>query len=355
MDRGAKVVTLQDVADLIGVHKSTVHRALRGDPRVESGTATRIQAAAAKLGYDPEANQAARRLSQRRFGNFESPHMVALFFPVLFSRSAYFLRQFHGFMEVMSDSGFDVLTRIVGNHEWQQFPSAVARGDVDAVVSLAHESQLMELRAQLLALPGSVQRPFITLINPLPGAWSVTADFRQGGRLAAAHLLDLGHQRILTIDGLSNQHRERLVGIRDELQARGLDPAKHLVAIKPDETISPWHAQVADSLDRGLAKAPGVTAIIAPNDQVAALLFTLLAKRGRPVPERMSLIGCDDTDPLLGPGHQNILTSVALPLEDIGRATARMAMALGSKPRSEVLPVNLQVRGTTQRVGSGRT
>ncbi len=343
----SKVVSLQDVADLVGVHKTTVHRALRGDPRVESGTTARICEAASKLGYDPDANQAAHRLALRKTGKTEPSQLVALFFPVVFSKSPYFLRQFVGFMEVLSDAGYDVLTRILDRMADRRLPMAVSRGDVDAVVALADPDWLLKQQAILSGMQPSLRRPFITLINSTTGAWTVTADFRQGGRSSIAHLLDLGHRRIITISNMAHGSEERMRGYRDELAARGLDEARHLIAIDCDNAISDWREKVADALDRLIGAAPDATAFLAPNDQLAMVSIALFAERGRRVPEDMSLMGFDDTESNPGANHEGILSTIALPLEQIGREAARMALSPGDSPRTMVLPVGLRVRATT--------
>lgn len=55
MSSGSRV-TISDIADAVGVHKSTVSLALRNDPRVGPETRERILRAAAELGYVPDAH-----------------------------------------------------------------------------------------------------------------------------------------------------------------------------------------------------------------------------------------------------------------------------------------------------------
>jgi LacI family transcriptional regulator len=343
----APVVTLQHVADLVGVHKSTVHRALRGDPRVEAGTTERIRAAAAQLGYDPAVNQGARQLSLRKTGKVESSQLIALLFPVVFTRGAYFQRLYVSFMEAISLARYDVLARIHESGD-VRLPPSVVRGDVDALVVLNHPDELAAIHATLAAVPAPLRRPMVTLITATPGASNVTSDLRQGGRLAMAHLLDLGHRRIITIGNMAFRAEDRVAGCREELIARGLDPDRHLVVADSDKHIKDDHQRIAEVLDRLLAACPDATAMLAPQDHAAGQLVPMLAERGRPVPERMSLVGFDDTDPVPGPGGANLLTSVALPLEQLGRTAANLAMEAPAEPRTIVLPVSLRVRGTTR-------
>lgn len=346
MEDTQKVVTLHDVALQVGVHKSTVHRALRGDPRVEAGTAERIKAAAIKLGYDPDVNQAARRLSLRKSGRSEPTRLIALLFPVVFTRGPYFQRIFTSFMEELSLAHHDVLTRINDEHHLG-LPSIVARGEADAVVTLNHSEHQAVIFAAMANLPTSLRRPIITLLNPQPGGWLVTSDMRLGGRQQMDHLLDLGHRRMISFSGMAYGSDERIAGCREALKARGLPPDRHLTITESDNRVE-HSRRLAEVLDRALAKAPDATAILAPHDQAAQELMPLLAERGRAVPAKMSLVGFDDTDPILAADNQNILTTIAQPLEEIGREAARMAMNPGPAPRSVVLPVSLRVRGTTR-------
>lgn len=347
MSDAAKVITLQDIADVVGVHKSTVHRALRGDPRVEATTTARIREAATSLSYDPEANQGARRLSFRKTGRVEQTRLVAMLYPVVFTRGAYFQRMFVSFMETLGQARHDVLSGILDVRSLGRLPSPVLRGDVDAVVSLSHPDTLLALQAAIMAQPTGLQRPLVTLINPVPGAWTVTADLRQGGRLETEHLLELGHRRIITVGNCAFRSEERITGCREALTARGLDPDRHLTVLDAENTIADPDLRISEVLDRLLAAAPDATAFLAPQDDFASKAVALLAERGRPVPEGMSLVGFDDTNAVPGPDGQNRLTTVALPLEQLGREAARLAMAPGDTPRTVVLPVGLRVRGTT--------
>jgi DNA-binding LacI/PurR family transcriptional regulator len=55
-----KQATIQDVAEAVGIHKSTVSLALSGKGKISAGTRTRVMDAARALGYEP--NPHAQRL-----------------------------------------------------------------------------------------------------------------------------------------------------------------------------------------------------------------------------------------------------------------------------------------------------
>jgi LacI family transcriptional regulator len=160
------------------------------------------------------------------------------------------------------------------------------------------------------------------------------------------YLLDLGHTAFAVIAGETqgnDRARERLAGVRDALEARGLS--------LPDERI----VQATFSITEGrracarlLDRAPGFTAIIGGNDVLALGALLECQARGVDVPGAVSIVGFDDIE-LAGeitPG----LTTVRVPSADIGRqAGQRLLARLAGEtvPRVKELAAPLVVRGTT--------
>jgi LacI family transcriptional regulator len=96
---------------------------------------------------------------------------------------------------------------------------------------------------------------------------------------------------------------------------------------------------------------PEITAIIAHNDPCAIHAILTLRQAGWRVPEDISVIGCDDTNRLLDATGRNILTTVRLPLCELGRCTAQLLLdRIAGRPIADpppILPTQLIVRGTT--------
>jgi DNA-binding LacI/PurR family transcriptional regulator len=94
-----------------------------------------------------------------------------------------------------------------------------------------------------------------------------------------------------------------------------------------------------------------VTAVISRQDEQAVHLHNTLVSAGFRVPEDISLVGSDDTHVIIGDAKENILTTVRLPLVEIGREGANLLIhrVLGEEPedRDVILPVELIVRGST--------
>ena len=88
-----------------------------------------------------------------------------------------------------------------------------------------------------------------------------------------------------------------------------------------------------------------------PNDAAAIVLWHAVTTHGWRIPEDISLIGHDDSDSLLAMNGENILTTVSLPLEELGRVTADQLVRKihGHIPdvSKQILPVTLTLRATT--------
>ena len=96
---------------------------------------------------------------------------------------------------------------------------------------------------------------------------------------------------------------------------------------------------------------PEVTGILALNDACALNIWDTLEEIGVHIPQQISLIGFDDTDPYPGERGRNLLTSVRLPLHEMGRDAARVLLQhiTGELDHhvEHTCPVRLMVRHST--------
>jgi LacI family transcriptional regulator len=360
-------VTLQDVALKCGVNKSTVSRALRRSPSLNPATVERIIAIADEMGYNAEFHDMARRLALRKQGKRALNHVIGLLFPV-YPQAEYYSQMLRGIMSTLMEQGFGLLTVGVNREDMPCpekfiFPPSFHRGDVDGVLTIVRPDHLCPLLENLTNNTGFGQRPVVSLIWTLPGHPSVLTDDEQGVYSAVSHLLDLGHSHLLLLQHYplgGDTESRRLAGARRAVLERGLDPEKHLLRI---EHTYAWldPVKIAEMTANGssanhplahfLGEHPEVTAILTQNDAGAIGAWYLLRAAGLRVPDDISLIGYDDLDPLLDEQGRNILTSVRLPLSELGREAARqiVAQVTGEAGCTEpiVLPTTLVVRGST--------
>lgn len=373
-DRPARksAISQKDIARHSGVNQSTVSRVLGGKPYVDAATAARVRATTAALGYDPNANDVARRLVSRRRGVRLKHHVVALVFPELIFDDPYFAAIARGATYALCDAGYAalwLLTTLAHTFRTlEELPPALRRGEMDGViVCLPHPRSLTTLNSVAAALPTPL--PLISLLRAGDAPVGVSADEEGGAYAAMRHLLALGHRHVLQcIDdswhiGESPQLERRVGGLRRALHEAGLAPEAHLHLVPAGAgwmnpaTLAAYTAHLTPAQARQhplvayLRAHPQITALLGVNDAVALHAWATLAAAGLRVPEDYSLLGFDDTLAGPTPCGPNQLTTVRLPLEAIGREGVHLlCAALDAPPPSpphRVLPTELIVRGST--------
>jgi len=98
------------------------------------------------------------------------------------------------------------------------------------------------------------------------------------------------------------------------------------------------------------ALAARVTAIFAYNDMVALGVMSRLADRGVRVPDEVSVVGFDDIE--VASMTSPPLTTVAIPVEAVARASAALLLSLlaettPQRPAAQELATRLVIRNTT--------
>jgi LacI family transcriptional regulator len=357
-----RAVTLQDIADHCGLSLFTVSLALRGDTRVKPATAERVRTAADALGYDPARNQVARRMAMLRHGQPVLNRVVAYFIQESVEEVPYSNRLFWGVLHGLEKEGFALLVNKLPLAKGQPGPDLtplVRQGDIDGII--VPENPVYDAQIAALRRCGGRELPLVSLIWPGLDCSSVVADDAGGTAAATRHLLELGHRHLLylTQPNPNLLSEWRLAGIHQALREAGLDPARHLHLLPTyPRWIDPRLARASHDEDGGehhlsrwLRAHPEVTGVLAWNDGVALHAWYTLEAAGWRLPEDISLIGFDDTDPLPGPDGRNLLTSVRVPLREIGEEAARLivARATGTLTTDEQrkLPTTLQIRAST--------
>jgi DNA-binding LacI/PurR family transcriptional regulator len=372
-----KAVTQRQIAARCGLTQYAVSLALRDAPNISTETIAHVKAVAAEMGYDPSYNQAARRLSLLKTGKQVLNHTVALFLPPTFYEELFSQSLLRGMLDVFAPRRFGLLTQYnVLNEEALRetgLSPVFSSGHVDAAILLTPPDIGLQIIRHMRGIPGFAQRPIVNLLSACEGCSSVTADYRQGAYETACHLLAQGHRHLghfYAAWGFIDNQLARLDGVRQALGEYGLAPEHYLHEIHLGDArwIVPSHldanaeAQLqllyfsAGSWRWGtftdlLAAIPRITALMCVNDTNALHIWHLLNARGQRVPEQMSLVGYDDTDAKLDEYGQNLLSSVSLPLVEMGEAAANHVLQRIADPDREssaiILPATFIPRRST--------
>jgi DNA-binding LacI/PurR family transcriptional regulator len=375
----SRPVSLQDIAKYCGVSPSTVSVALRGKECVLPNTRERILDAAKLLGYDSAQNAAASRLRMNAPHHEFINQMVALGFPKDYYLSTYFNNLAWGIMEVLLAHDF-VLVHVPFSFQEPDkldilsLPPVFRRGEVDGLIT--YPDQHFEILVNnLRETSGFRERPIVCIMHPGPTTHSVLADEEQGAYYATRHLLKNGHRQIAQIahpyfrtmpesesfvrrfNGIKRAFAEFGCNIDDSLYylplpSGWLDPTNLYDGALPS-IIDKNKKEIVSVIDF-FKNNPKITAVMGMNDASVIYLWHLLSDLGYSVPEDISLIGFDDTDSMLDNAGRNILTTIKIPLREIGRQAAQILISSLAQSnvmqKNIVLPVELVVRQSVRKV-----
>jgi DNA-binding LacI/PurR family transcriptional regulator len=331
--------TLEEVAQLARVSRATVSRVVNGSSRVSPEVRADVQAAIGRLGYVP--NRAARSLVTRRSDSIA----VVITEPTgLLFNDPFFPRLLRGISTGLGERDRQlVLLMPESDADEQRTAGYLTGGHVDGAILVSlHGDDPLPGR---LAAAGI---PLVLLGRPRPGtsASFVDADNRQGAHAAVRHLLDGGRRTIATIAGPADMAPgvDRLAGYRDAL-------VEAEVALDASlETVADFTQQGgADAMRRLLSARPGIDAVFAASDLMAAGALSVLSAAGRRVPADVAVVGFDDSPVATSTSPQ--LTSVRQPIEEMGHEMARLVLgAVDSAdrvPRRVILATELIRRASS--------
>ncbi|GGW92604.1 LacI family transcriptional regulator [Streptomyces malachitofuscus] len=331
--------TLSLVARTAGTSVPTVSKVLRGGTDVSAETRARVMEAVRAVGYTRRAGSKSENARDE-------------------------------------NSWADVLDLVVTHFEgsWANLLTAgvgreAAAAGLDVVMTLAEPQGdwvSRVLRRRTLGVIGTLVDPAsaqfgalfaagvpVVLIDPMSappsGVSSVGVANWEGGRMAAEHLLSLGHTRMGVVAGHARHlfSRARVDGFRAAADTTAATSATVSVA------HGGWNrAKAATATHTLLDGDPGITAVFACADSMALGVYDALSARGLRVPEDISVVGFDDLPEAqyITPG----LTTVRQPSTELGAAAVKLLIELargedgGARPPARMkLATELVVRAST--------
>lgn len=332
MGKTRSAPTLNDVAREAGVSTATVSRCLNSPERVIEATRQRVMQAVESLGYTP--NFAARVMAAKR------SFTIGAIIPTM--DNAIFARGLQAFQDQLREDGYTLLVSSSAydpEAEREQIRTLAARG-ADGLLLIGHErdDQIYEYLEQH-------QIPSLVAWSYAPQAPRPSVGFSNSGAMfeLAQRVIEAGHRQIAMISGITvgnDRAKGRVSGVKDALQANGLDPDALTLIETPYEID-----KGARAFHELMSRDPRPTVVMCGNDVLAAGALREAHRLGISVPDQVSVTGFDDIE--LAEIVSPALTTVHVPHREMGRKAARelISMVEGtSEGRSICINTRLVVR-----------
>lgn len=306
----SKPATLKDVAVLAGVSIATVSKALNGREHVRAETRERVQRAAEKLQFSP--NALAKSLLAGRTGTV-------------------------GLLTSDLEGRFSIPVMMGAEDAFGAGSTSVflcdARGD--AIREQHHLRALLGRRVDGLIVVGDTTNNRRSLGHnlPVPVVYayapsedptdiSVISDNVGAGRLAAEHVIACGRSRIAYISGDVGYE-----AARDRVEGATAALADHGLTFTGDVLYGAW----TEGWGRGavrtlLARHPEIDAILCGSDQIARGALDALREVGRDVPADIAVMGHDNWEQIAAQSRPP-LSTIDMNLEEVGRKAAQLLFA----------------------------
>ena len=333
-------VTLQDIADAVGVSRMTVSNAFNRPQKLSTSLRATILDTATELGYagpDPSA----RALARGRSGT------VGLLLTDSLGEA---------FRDPVSTEFLVAVGDALAERSLALTLVATAGENPPLGRDLPMDGAIVFVCDPRVDLEWLRQRgtPVVTVDQaPTTGIPAINVDDAGGARAAAQHLLDLGHRHIgiLTVsEDLTGRIRpasQRSVGWRQALAPAGVEPV--VAHASPRPVTAAYDAAV-----ELLSRPDRPTALLCFSDVFAAQAVRAAEDLGLRVPADLSVIGYDDAD--FASTFRPALTTVRQEVGEKGRAAVAALLSLieGTDPRLRtVLRTELVIRESTAAVPSG--
>lgn len=304
-------VTMQQIADHVGVSKFAVSKALSGKSGVSAATREKIVEAATQLGYFTQKRRKPPDVRSAATARPGARHTIIVLIPNVRDQnrqSAYWGRIIDGISEALEwhQLGMMIVTDQSGDHFSQLInPSAVL-----GLIGVGHIANQLLLEVRNLGLPFVL----VDHEDPLIPADTLFMNNDECMRRIVHYLLGIGHRSFQFVGhiGFSRSFRDRWRGFQSMLEEQGIPLAQEerLLALEVVDEVKMTEAleQIVQDL---VSRRALPNAFVCANDAIALRVLAVLAKLQIRVPEQLSVTGFDNiadaavSQPALSTVHVN--------------------------------------------------
>lgn len=326
-------VTVQAIADRLGLSKFAVSRALSGHSGVSETTRSAVVEMAQQMGYAPRARQASRGAR----------------IEILYHDLKAMYRELWSHVQAgaqMEGARRNVSTTV----RWTADPKLIdeLESETDGIMLIGPHGE------EMLEAVRNSKLPCVRIGAPLPALEPMdhVAGVDEEGSVALAnHLVSLGHRKLIYVHG-----QQGLIGRIRRCQALR-DYAETIEGVEVEEIGFAEDSAAADfrrSMEARFAMGNHPTAYVCGNDMVAVMVMSELMRMGISVPQQAAVTGFGDyaVASQMSPG----ITTVNVPYQKMGITALRLLLSrigvdgsINDLPPQRIgLVGTLVIRGSTQ-------
>lgn len=332
---GMTLAKRRDVAQLAGVSEATVSRVFNNVGSLREETKKKVFEAAKVLNYQP--NAIARSFATGKSGNIG---VIVPYLPrVNLLSTDYFSEILGGIGEKLGENKYNLLLLFQSPHEPKDYVQLFHSQKIEGCIILGASDTPGERKA----INNIHERDLpYCLINQTFAGYpfhSIDADHYKGSFEAVTFMLKKGVRRIAFVNGPKEYSNsvERMTGYQDALLSEGIEP-------RTDWVFDGNYSRTSGVQTAGKIKSliPELDAVFAGNDRMAIGLMQGLYETGYHVSKDYALMGYDDST--IAQIVQPQLSSVRVPLFEMGQLAAKKVLDFVTNGKSEPIQVRLPVQ-----------
>lgn len=328
-------ITIEEIAELAKVSKTTVSRVINNKPDVSSETRKIVMDIISQYDFKPNAYAKAISLNKS--------HTIGLIIPYeadfIFS-NPFYVEVMRGVSTEINRRGYYLLICYPHDHNYVDI---YKQKRVDGFILMSPGT----LHKNIIESLDEVDAPFVSTskISDEESMVYVDVDNYYGATLAIEHLISLGHRRIGFIGKPTvTSAKDRLRGYKAVLDKYKIPFDENLVKISDDASIQSAYQVMSELLENH----DKPTAVFLASDLMALGAMKAIKESGKSIPEDVAIVGFDDIP--LAEYTEPELTTVRQPSFQKGVMAARLLIQYlekKKKPKSKILDVELIVRKST--------
>lgn len=330
-----KKVTMQDIADKLGISKNSVSQALTGKSGVSADTKRLVEKTAAELGYVYKGKKTVSKEKRNL-----TIGLIATEFA--FSLKSFFGEIFLSIEQNAINNKVDLLIQSISESSKEHLilPSFIEEKRVDGIIIVSHIS--LEYINKVIST--GIPTVLIDHHHPLIQADAILTNNRFGAYTATKHLIDLGHRDIAFVGNIdfSPSYYERMEGYLLALKDGNITRNEEVMFLHIEE-----NSAAIDQTIKSLTNVP--SAWLCVNDGYGFMVSSSLKSIGRKIPDDVSVCSFDNGQ--LSQLSDPPITTMAMDLKLFGSYAFKQLLWRidhPNEPMQEILlPANLIQRHST--------